>query len=627
LIKVVSRRLAIISHDLIMVVLAWVLAYLTRYNFSLNPALWDLIWQSLLIVGVTQGLILWVTGLYKGLWRFASIPDLWNITRAAVLGALGVSLALFLFNRLEGVPRTILLFYPIFLIVLLGAPRLFYRMWKDHSLNWRQISGQKRVLIIGAGRAGELLARDIGREGEYQPIGFLDDNRRLKGAKVHGLPVLGRIDDLPDITDSLSVDIIIIAIPSATNTQMQRVVGLCEQTGLPFRTLPRMQDLVSGQYTVQELREVSIDDLLGRDPVSLDWEMISEGMVGKTVMVSGGGGSIGSELCRQIARLGPSALVVIDQSEFNLYSIENELRHDFPALVFHACLGDVCDFKAVENIMMSHQPDIVFHAAAYKQVPMLETQAREAIRNNVIGTKIMAQAADKFGSATFVMISTDKAVNPANVMGASKRISEIYCQTLSKRSKTHYITVRFGNVLGSTGSVVPLFRKQIEAGGPVTVTHPKITRYFMTIPEAAQLILQAAVMSEGGEIFVLDMGKPVKISYLAEQMIRLSGKEPGEDIKIEFTGLRPGEKLYEELFYSQEDLVHTRHEKILLARSCDVDWDMLSDEVGALEQACYHYNEPEINAILNRLVPELGEQQQISATSNVVAFNRAQVPR
>jgi FlaA1/EpsC-like NDP-sugar epimerase len=276
---------------------------------------------------------------------------------------------------------------------------------------------------------------------------------------------------------------------------------------------------------------------------------------------------------------------------------------------------------------MNHQPDIVFHAAAYKQVPMLETQAREAIRNNVMGTKTMALAADKFGCATFVMISTDKAVNPANVMGASKRISEIYCQTLNRRSKTHYITVRFGNVLGSAGSVVPLFRKQIESGGPVTVTHPKITRYFMTIPEAAQLIMQAAVLSEGGEIFVLDMGKPVKISYLAEQMIRLSGKEPGEDIKIEFTGLRPGEKLYEELFYSQEDLVHTKHDKILLARSCDVDWDMLNDEIRALEQACSAYNETEINAILNRLVPELGEQQQISANTNVVAFTRAQVPR
>jgi len=625
--KVVGRRIAIIAHDMSMVVVAWGLAYLTRYNFSLSPAVWQLIWQSLLIVTVTQGLILWVTGLYKGLWRFASIPDLWNITRAAILGVLAIALVLFLFNRLEGVPRAILVYYPVYLIILLGAPRLFYRMWKDHGLNWRHGSGQKRVLIIGAGRAGEMLVRDMRREGEYQPIGFLDDNRRLKGAKVHDLPVLGAIDNLLDICNGMSVDIIIIAMPSATNAQMQRVVGFCEQAALPFRTLPRMQDLVSGQSTIRELREVSIDDLLGRDPVSLDWDMISEGIEGKTILVSGGGGSIGSELCRQIARLGPSTLVLLEQSEFNLYSIENELRHDFPNLAFHACLGDVCDFVAVERIMMTHQPDIVFHAAAYKHVPMLETQAREAVRNNVLGTKLMAQAADKYGCATFVMISTDKAVNPANVMGASKRISEIYCQTLNKRSNTHFITVRFGNVLGSTGSVVPLFQKQIEAGGPVTVTHPKITRYFMTIPEAAQLILQSAVMGEGGEIFVLEMGKPVKISYLAEQMIRLSGKVPGEDIKIEFTGLRPGEKLYEELFYSQEDLMQTQHEKILLAKSCDVDWDMLNDEIGALEQACHSYNETEINSILNKLVPELSEQQQIASANNVVAFNRAQLQR
>lgn len=623
-IKVVGRRLAIIVHDLSIVVLAWTLAYATRYNFFLTTIEWQLIIKSLPFVVAAQGLILWITGLYKGLWRFASIPDLWNITRAAILGVLAVALTLFLFNRLEGVPRAILVFYPVYLIILLGAPRLFYRMWKDHGLNWRYTSGQKRVLIIGAGRAGEMLVRDMRREGEYQPIGFLDDNRRLKGAKVHDLPVLGTIDNLPDICSGMSVDIIIIAMPSATNAQMQRVVGLCEQTGVPFRTLPRMQDLVSGQSTIRVLREVSIDDLLGRDPVSLDWKMISEGMTGKMVLVSGGGGSIGSELCRQIARLGPSALVLLEQSEFNLYSIENELQRDFPNMVFHGCLGDVCDSVAVDNIMMTYQPDIVFHAAAYKHVPMLETQAREAVRNNVLGTKLMAQAADKYGCTTFVMISTDKAVNPANVMGASKRISEIYCQTLNKRSNTRFITVRFGNVLGSAGSVVPLFQKQIEAGGPVTVTHPKITRYFMTIPEAAQLIMQSAVMGGGGEIFVLDMGEPVKISYLAEQMIRLSGKVPGEDIKIEFTGLRPGEKLYEELFYTKEDLVHTQHEKILLARSCDVDWDMVNNELESLEQACLSYNEAEINSILNKLVPELGEQQQITSANNVIAFNRAQ---
>ncbi|MFQ5469003.1 MAG: polysaccharide biosynthesis protein [Gammaproteobacteria bacterium] len=621
--NVFFRRSTIIIHDLCMVIAALSFAYLIRYNFTLSAINWNTMWQILPVVLAAQGIVFWGTGLYRGLWRFASIPDLWNIVRGAFIGVLAISLTLFLFNRLEGIPRTILVFYPLNLVFLLGAPRLIYRIWKEHGLILRKSVGIKRVLVVGAGRAGEVLVRDMHREGEYEPVGFLDDNKHLKGTKVRGLSVLGTIDVVPEITKKLGVDIVMIAMPSAKNSQMQRVVEYCERAEVPFRTLPRLHDLVSGQSALNNIREVALEDLLGREPVSLDWEGISKGIVGKVVLVSGGGGSIGSELCRQIARLGPAKLVIFEQSEFNLYSIEIELQKNFPNLVLAACLGDVCDASAVENVFNRFHPDLVFHAAAYKHVPMLENQAREAVRNNVLGTRLMAQAANKYGCKSFVMISTDKAVNPANVMGASKRVSEVYCQTLNKHSDTHYITVRFGNVLGSAGSVVPLFKKQVAAGGPITVTHPEITRYFMTIPEATQLILQAAAMGNGGEIFVLEMGEPVKIRYLAEQLIRLSGKEPGEEIEIEYTGLRPGEKLYEELFYDQENLVPTEHDKILLAKSCDAEWEVLNEKFDGIQKACDRYDEQEIRVLLDHLVPELSEQQVVTR-NNIIEFGRYQ---
>ena len=606
----INRRVAVVTHDLLMVSLAWLLAYLTRFNFSYQSVDSTNFLYGLPVVLIIQGLALWWTGLYKSVWRFASIPDLWTIIRAATVGALGVSLSLFLFNRLEGVPRATLALYPVFLVFFLGSPRLIYRMWRDHGLSYRGAGTRKRVLLLGAGRAAEMLARDMIRDSEYMPVGFLDDKKSLKGAKVHGLPILGTIDQLADFAAQLSVDVIVIALPSASTAAIQHVVELCEQVNIPFRILPRLNDLMSSG--ISALREVKIEDLLGREPVSLDWRNISDGIIGKTVLVSGGGGSIGSELCRQIARLGPAALVIFERSEFNLYSIEMELRRDFPNLVLHACLGDVCDGPCVEHAMRVYRPEVIFHAGAYKHVPMLQSQSREAVRNNVLGTKTLAAAADKYSCETFVMISTDKAVNPANVMGATKRVAEIFCQALDHRSTTRFITVRFGNVLGSAGSVVPLFRSQIEAGGPVTVTHPGITRYFMTIPEACQLIMQAGAMGKGGEIFVLDMGAPIKISYLAEQMIRLSGKIPGTDVEIVYTGLRPGEKLYEELFYAQEDLLKTAHDKILLARAREVDWERLSTVIVAMETVCREFDEDRLQVLLKDLVPELQEHSAVA---------------
>ena len=605
--KVIDRRISVIAHDLLMVAFAWLVGYSIRQGSIGSEAYWAFFLSSVPIVLIVQGLVLWSTGLYRGMWRFASIPDLWNITRAVVLGTLLLSVCFFFINRLEGIPRSTFIFYPVFLVLLLGGPRLLYRMWKDHGLSSRNALGRKRVLILGAGRAGEMLVRDMCRDVEYMPIGFLDDNPRLKKARLHGLPVLGMIAQLEEVVSSNSVDIVVIAMPSANSAEMRRIVELCEASSVPFRTLPRLQDLVSEGSMLQGLREVAIDDLLGREPVTLNWKEIERGICSKVVLVSGGGGSIGSELCRQVARLSPKELVILDSSEFNLYSIEMEIRRTFPELVLHVALVDVVDSVAVEYVFKTHNPAVIFHAAAYKHVPMLETQARQAVRNNVLGTQVLANVADKYQCGTFVLVSTDKAVNPANVMGASKRAAEIFCQTLDKQSKTKFITVRFGNVLGSAGSVVPLFRQQIAAGGPVTVTHKDITRYFMTIPEACQLIMQAGAMGQGGEIFVLDMGEPVKVSYLAEQMIRLSGKQVGQDIKITYTGLRPGEKLYEELFHEQENLSETGHEKIFLAESRSADWDNVTHTLSDMQSACAVFDECACVDLLKHLVPEMND--------------------
>ena len=619
----IKRRIAIVAHDIVVVAAAWFLVFLARFDFSIPPSGWTSFWHSLPFVLLGQGIVLWYFGLYRGIWRFASILDLWNIVRAAVLGALTIALLLFLFNRLQGVPRTVLAAYPVCLILLLGGPRLIYRIWREYGLGLLSHANSKRVLILGAGRAGEMLARDMRRDAIYEPVGFLDDQRGLQGSKVHGVPVIGSIDQLSQVVAELKVDLIIIAMPSASNADMRRIVEICEHCRVPFRTLPRLHDLTSHEPTVSELREVNIEDLLGRDPVILDWRRIGEGILGRAVLVSGAGGSIGSELCRQIARLKPAALVLFESNEYNLFHVESELRSKYPDLVLHAFLGDVRDRGAVSRVFEKYNPDIVFHAAAYKHVPMLEFNVREAVRNNILGTRAMAQAADHHGCRTFVMISTDKAVNPANVMGATKRVAEMCCQLLSRRSATRFITVRFGNVLGSAGSVVPVFQEQIRAGGPVTVTHPDITRYFMTIPEAAQLIMQSAVMGEGGETFVLDMGEPVRIAYLAEQMIRLSGKTPGKDIPIVYTMLRPGEKLSEELFHQEEQQVLTSHNKIILARSPETDRPGFQDDMRALEEAVEIYDEAAIGYLMEKLVPQIANRRPSPSPSKVVPIELA----
>jgi FlaA1/EpsC-like NDP-sugar epimerase len=602
--SLLRSRGAAFAHDLMVIPIAWLGAYWLSFNLEAIPA--GHVETALVVlpaVVLVQGALFWSFGLYRGVWRFASMPDAVRILQATSVGFALAAVVLFLVVPAGAVPRSVLPLYAILLVVGVGGPRFVYRWAKDF---WLRSEPYQRVLIAGAGQAGDLLARHLLSDpaGSYLPVAFADDNRERRGREIQGVRVRGGFDDIVALVKAERVELVLIALPAASSREMRRIVGACESAGVRFRTLPRMADLVSGKARFTDLREVSIEDLLGRDPVALDWEGISEGIRGKTVLVTGGGGSIGSELCRQVAQLDPAKLVLLDQNEFGLYSAEQELREGWPELELGLHLGDVSDASTVGHVMRRHKPQVVFHAAAYKHVPMLEPQIREAMRTSVLGTRNVALAAHEAGVDVFVLISTDKAVNPTNVMGASKRIAEIYCQNLARISQMRCITVRFGNVLGSAGSVVPLFRKQIEAGGPVTVTHPDITRYFMTITEACQLILQAAVMGRGGEIFVLDMGEPVHISYLAEQMIHLAGKVPGEDIEIVYTGLRPGEKLYEELFHDEESLAETWHENILLARHREVDWEELNGALARLEQACAAYDEQRLRTILASLVPE-----------------------
>ena len=602
--KQISNRVIAILHDLTMIPVAWFSAYWLRFNLGVIPdEQLSTAAKTLAIVVVIQAIAFRHYGLYRGVWRFASVPDLVRICKAVLVGMAFSAVIIFLLTRMEGVPRSVFPLYGLLLIALLGSSRLLVRWTKDRGIYTDEC---KKLLIVGAGKAGEMLVRDLLRSREecYQPVGFVDDSIAKRGREIHGVRVLSACDEMIALVEHLDVDLIVLALPSARSSDMRRLVGLCEKTGVPFRTLPPLDSLMSGQISINQLREVSIDDLLGREPVALDWEAIEMELRGKRVLVTGAGGSIGSELCRQIAQLQPAHLILLDSGEFNLYSIEMELLKEFPGLKISRCLNDVVDAVAIDRIFRKSTPDVVFHAAAYKHVPMLEDQAREAVRNNILGTRVMAEMADQYGSEVFVMISTDKAVNPANVMGTSKRAAEIFCQNLNQRSATRFVTVRFGNVLGSAGSVVPLFKQQIEAGGPVTVTHREITRYFMTIPEACQLILQASIMGTGGEIFVLDMGESVKISFLAEQMILLSGKIPGEDIDIVYTGLRPGEKLYEELFHEKEALQSTPHNKILLARHRIFAWERLTEILDGMQAACNACNEDNLRELLSEMVPE-----------------------
>ncbi len=597
-------RWRIILHDMLMIPLAWMGAYWLRFNLDSIP---DIFFQSALfalpvVIGV-QTVINVFVGVHRGEWRFVSLTDLMLISKSVVIGTTAIAFTLFLVaQRLMFVPRSVFILYALMLALLMCSSRLLYRLFRERHFSSR--SGRK-VVILGAGTAAEQLLRDLRRNhpNRYNIVAFLDDDPSKIGRQIHRVPIVASPDVLQDLIDRWGIDLVLIAVPSASDKQMQRLVQLCESTNVEFKTLPGMHELLSGQVQISDMRDVRIDDLLGRDPVKLDWHRIKHSLCDKTVLVTGAGGSIGSELCRQLASVCSAHLVLFDQTEYNLYSIEEELLERFPDIKLTSILGDVCDQAAARHVFEQFKPTAVFHAAAYKHVPLLEGQVREAVKNNAIGTRTIADLANQHGAEKFVLISTDKAVNPSSLMGACKRVAEMYCQQLASQSKTKFITVRFGNVLGSAGSVVPKFKNQIKQGGPITVTHPEMTRYFMTITEASQLILEASAMGEDGRIYVLDMGQAVKISHLAEQLIRLSGKQPGEDIEIIYTGLRAGEKLHEELFHDEENLTTTDYEKIMLAATRDIDPQLIEDVFATMVAKLDNYDTSLVDCI-TLLVPE-----------------------
>jgi len=593
-------------YDIIIIPLAWIGAYSLRFNFNEIPALETVqLTRSLIYIVLIQAGTFWSVGLYRGLWRFASIPDLMRMIQATVLGSLLCLLTIFILFRLEGMPRSIFPLYALLLIALLASPRLAVRWLKDYGFKGHQ---GKRTLIIGMHRGSENLIRELKRnkDAHFNPCVLVDEDATQQGREVQGVRVSGTLQNLVELCETHEIEVIIIAQPEASGTEMRAITTACETTGLPLHILSH-NGFSSQEKITDHLRKVALEDLLGREEVSLDWQNINPLINNKTIIISGAGGSIGSELCRQLALLQPSFLILIDNSEYNLFSLTEELHLKFPNLSFIGHLTDIRDKLAIENLFKQYSVDLVFHASAYKHVPLLEYQAREAIYNNILGTDIMAHAALNAGIDKFILISSDKAVNPCNIMGATKRGAEIICQTLNTLNKTQFITVRFGNVLGSVGSVIPTFKQQLAAGGPLTVTHPEVTRFFMTIPEAVQLIVQAASMGVGGEIFVLDMGEPIKIRYLAEQLIRLSGKKPGEDIQITYTGLRPGEKMYEELFQNTEQLNQTTHGKIMLAQAIDFDKKTLHKIIKDMETLCHAAESdcnPKLIVLLKKLVPE-----------------------
>lgn len=613
--KKARAKWRVILFDAALIPVAWFGAYWLRYNLeSLPHRLWTVHAVMMLgcVITVQLGCYYYFK-VYRGLWRFASLNDVTRILRA-ILACVMVLLPLFYaLSWLQEVPRSVFPLYALLLATTLCCGRLFLRhYWEGRD---KILPAMQRVLIIGAGQAGEGLVRDLKRSARYQPIGFLDDCVSKRGLEVHGVRVLGTIDTLQQWASKLQADLIFIAIPTAGSQTMRHIVAHCEACGIPFRTLPGLSAIASGQVEINALRKVSLDDLLGRDQVHIEWDKVDAALADKRVIVTGGGGSIGSELCRQIAVLRPEKLMVLDQNEFNLYAIEQELHERFPSVAIEIVLANVCDDTTIEPLFKRFKPHMVFHAAAYKHVPMLESHIRVAVKNNVFGTQVVAQASVAVGVEKFILISTDKAVNPTNVMGTTKRVAEIFCQNWNALVSTQFITVRFGNVLGSAGSVVPLFQRQLEQGGPLTVTHPEVQRYFMTIPEASQLILQAMANGRGGEIFVLDMGQPVKISYLAEQLIRLAGKIPGEEIAIEYVGLRPGEKLFEELFHASEQLAETAHEKLFQARFRQMDWSELMQTLRMMKEAYRTHQETELLVLLKSIVPEFKTHHLACETS------------
>ncbi|CAN7474072.1 polysaccharide biosynthesis protein [Caballeronia sp. LjRoot34] len=596
--------IAAFGFDLVAVAVAWLAAYALRFNGSVPDDFWHGGINALVWVVVIYGLMFRIFGLYRGMWVFASLPDLMRISKAVASGALIVMIGAAMLQPSPIIPRSVLIMSPLLLFMATGGSRALYRAIKEFYRYGGLISQGKPVIVLGAGTAGASLVRELARSSEWRLVGLLDDDPAKRGREILGHKVLGSMSELPLWAEQLKADTAIIAIPSASVDAQRRVATMCVRAGVKAMVLPALTALTQGQAFLSRVRQIDLEDLLGREPVKIDMPHVEALLHGRVVMVTGAGGSIGSELCRQILRFSPAQLVAYDLSEYAMYLLVEELHERFPDLSVIPVIGDAKDSLLLDQTMSRFAPHIVFHAAAYKHVPLMEEQnAWAAVRNNVLGTLRVARAAIRHQVGHFVLISTDKAVNPTNVMGASKRLAEMACQALQQTApRTQFETVRFGNVLGSAGSVIPKFQQQIAKGGPVTVTHPEITRFFMTIPEAAQLVLQASSMGRGGEIFILDMGEPVRIVDLARDLIRLYGFSE-EQIRIVFTGLRPGEKLYEELLADDETTTRTPHPKLRIAQAREVPNHFLDELLPWLMQ---HRVLPddEVRRDLRRWVPE-----------------------
>lgn len=597
------RSVLALSHDIFAIFAAWVGAYFMRFNFELPPENFASIVKSLWFVVPVQVCMFLMLGLYRGTWRFASIPDLKRILLAVLISAALLGMLFFMFGSEILVPRSVLILDPLLLVIIMGGSRFFYRALKEYQLYGVYSRNGEPVVVIGAGDAALKLLRDLAQSSQWHVVGLLDDDKNMHEREILGVKVQGYISDLPNIVNRYSVHHVIIAMPSADHKERRRSMELANQLGLEVLTVPSIDDLISGRLSVSQIRRVDVEDLLGRDTVDLDNSGLHDLINEHGVLVTGAGGSIGSELCRQILKFKPSHLICLDISEYALYQLEQGFSSQNLSTKLIYVVGDVKHEARLDKVFSDYQPKVVFHTAAYKHVPLMENDnVSEAFNNNVLGTHILAEASKRAKVEKFVLISTDKAVNPTNIMGATKRLAEMICQGLQEKKGTQFVMVRFGNVLGSSGSVIPKFHEQIMAGGPITVTHPQITRYFMSITEAAQLVMQAGLMGAGGEIFVLDMGDPVRIVDLAKDMIKLSGFSEDE-IKIEFSGLRPGEKLYEELLTDDEFTLPTTHNKLRVASARIVD-DAWVYEMLAWVKTIIIKDEKTIKVELNKWVKE-----------------------
>jgi len=598
--------------DLIALPLAILLAFVLRLDaVGLQDYLPAIL--ATIVVGVPIYLLIFRRmGLYSRYWRYASVDELLQIALAVGLGTLLVAILLLgvaLPSGLINCPRSIPFISGPLILLGVGGSRFTVRLLEQYRRERQRQQPGKRILIVGAGDAGSMIVKEMRANPQLGmiPWGFVDDDRKKHGIRIHGIPVLGGRDHIPEMVKKYKIDEVVIAMPTAPGTVIRDVLETCQKAGIPARTVPGMYDILSGQVSIRQIRDIDIEDLLRREPVHTDITAVEQMLRDCRVLITGAGGSIGSELCRQIARCAPRSLILVGHGENSIFTIANELQRLWPELVFYKIIADVRDLSRMHQVFETYRPQIVFHAAAHKHVPLMEENVAEAITNNVQGTANLLRLAESFRVERFVLISTDKAVNPTSVMGASKRVAELLVQEAARRSNRTYVAVRFGNVLGSRGSVVPLFREQIAHGGPLTVTHPEVRRYFMTIPEAVQLVLQAAALGQGGEVFLLDMGEPIRIVDLARDLIELSGLQEGRDIDIVFTGLRPGEKLFEELFVEGEEYVPTHHEKIFISRNGSQDSHYpvdLDKAVAELIELAHQGQDTLIREALRQIVPE-----------------------